>query len=63
MELTQKKGTSTFKQLDGVLYTIDPDTGKRSSLSHKCTDLDKQLPQSFGVSGAILEHAMFCLGR
>ena len=60
MELTQKKTTSTFKQLDGVLRMMDPDTGKKVSLSHKCSELDKQLPQLLGVSRAILEHVIFC---
>ena len=29
-------------------------------MSHKCTELDKQLPQLLGVSRAILEHVVFC---
>lgn len=60
MELTQKKTKATFKQLDGVLRTMDPDTGEKVSMSHKCTELDKQIPQLLGVSRAILEHVIFC---
>jgi AAA domain len=60
MELTQKKTTQTFKQLDGVLRMMDSDTGERVSLSHKCSELDKQLPQLLGVSKPILEHVVFC---
>ena len=60
MELTQKKTTASFKQLDGVLRTIDPRTGERKSLSHKCSELDRQVPQLLGVSKAILEHVLFC---
>jgi DNA repair protein RAD50 len=60
MELTQKKMTQTFKQLDGVLRMLDPETGERVSLSHKCTELDKQIPQLLGVSKPILEHVVFC---
>ena len=60
MELTQKKTSASFKQLDGVLRTMDPTTGERKSLSHKCTELDKQVPQLMGVSRAILEHVLFC---
>jgi DNA repair protein RAD50 len=60
MELTQKKTTQTFKQLDGVLRMMDPETGERVSLSHKCTELDKQLPSLLGVSKPILEHVVFC---
>jgi DNA repair protein RAD50 len=60
MELTQKKTAQTFKQLDGVLRMMDPETGERVSLSHKCTELDKQIPQLLGVSKPILEHVVFC---
>jgi DNA repair protein RAD50 len=60
MELSQKKTTQTFKQLDGVLRMMDPITGERVSLSHKCTELDKQIPQLLGVSKPILEHVVFC---
>jgi len=60
MELTQKKTTMTFKQLDGILRTVDPTTGQRVSLSHKCTELDRQIPNLMGVSKPILEHVVFC---
>lgn len=60
MEVTQAKAKATFKQLDGVLRMIDPDTGEKVSLSHKCSELDKQIPNLLGVSGPILEHVIFC---
>lgn len=60
MELTQKKKTLTFKQLDGVLRMMDPHTGERVSLSHKCSELDKQLPSLLGISGPILDNVLFC---
>ena len=60
MELTQKKTTLSFKQLDGALRTLDTATNKIVSLSHKCTELDRQLPQLLGVSKPILEHVLFC---
>lgn len=60
MELTQKKTTLSFKQLDGALRTVDTVTNKVVSLSHKCTELDRQLPQLLGVSRPILEHVLFC---
>jgi DNA repair protein RAD50 len=60
MELKQQKSKATFKQLDGVLRTLDPDTGERVSLSHKCTELDKEMPSLLGVSKPILEHVIFC---
>ncbi|KAL7578370.1 hypothetical protein ACA910_012772 [Epithemia clementina (nom. ined.)] len=60
MELTQKKTTISFKQLDGALRTLDTATNKIVSLSHKCSELDRQLPQLLGVSKPILEHVLFC---
>ncbi len=59
MELTQKKTNMQFKQLDGILRTTD-ERGNKVSLSHKCTELDKQIPQMLGVSKAVLEHVVFC---
>ena len=60
MEVTQKKTTLAFKALDGILRTMDETTGKRVAMSHKCGELDRQIPQLMGVSKAILEHVMFC---
>ena len=60
MELTQKKSTMSFKALDGILRTFDPQTGERISMSHKCTELDRQIPLLLGVSKPILEHVVFC---
>lgn len=48
MEVTQRKVKASFKQLDGVLRTLDPDTGERVSLSHKCGELDRQIPSLLG---------------
>mmetsp|Transcript_9009 Transcript_9009/g.11264 ORF Transcript_9009/g.11264 Transcript_9009/m.11264 type:complete len:1428 (+) Transcript_9009:162-4445(+) len=60
MEVTQKKTSLTFKGLDGILRTTDPQTGERISMSHKCTELDRQIPTMIGVSKPILEHVVFC---
>lgn len=60
MELTQKKTTKSFKQLDGVIKMNDPKTGERVSIPHKCGELDRQVPMMLGVSKAILDHVLFC---
>lgn len=60
MEVTQKKTTASFKALDGIIRTQDPNTGERVSLSHKCSELDRQIPALMGVSKPILEHVVFC---
>ena len=59
MELIQKKTTMQFKNLDGVIRTTD-DQGNKQSLSHKCSELDRQIPVLLGVSKSILEHVVFC---
>lgn len=59
MEVTQKKTTLTFKALDGVLRSTSS-TGEKVSLSHKCSELDRQIPELIGVSKPILEHVVFC---
>lgn len=60
MEVTQKKKNLQFKQLDGVLRMMDRSTGQRVSLSHKCSELDRQIPNLLGVSKAILDSVVFC---
>jgi len=60
MEVTQKKSSQTFKALDGTIRMVDPNTGERVVMSHKCTELDKTIPSLMGVSKPILEHVVFC---
>ena len=59
MQLTQKKTTATFKQLDGVIRATKPD-GSKTSYTHKCGELDKTVPIMIGVSRAVLESVIFC---
>ena len=60
MEVAQKKTTASFKALDGTIRTVNKDTGERVTMSHKCTELDKNVPMFLGVSKPILEHVVFC---
>jgi len=61
MELTQKKTKNvTFRQLDGVMRSIDATTGKKSSASHKCSELDTIVPQLLGISKPVLDSVLFC---
>ena len=59
MQLTQKKTTATFKQLDGVIRATKPD-GSKTSYTNKCGELDKSVPMMIGVSRAVLESVVFC---
>ncbi len=61
MEVTQKKTTLTFKALDGVLRTTNPETGERISMSHKCTELDRQIPTMIGVRLAVVFNLLLTL--
>ena len=59
MEVKQQKVKLMFKQLDGTIRASDKH-GQRVSMSHKCTELDRQVPLLLGVSKAILENVVFC---
>ncbi|CAM9975589.1 unnamed protein product, partial [Phaeothamnion confervicola] len=59
-QLSQKKTALTFKALDGVIRTKDDATGEKLSINHKCSELDKQVPNYIGVSAAIMENVIFC---
>lgn len=59
LEVTQKAKSIVFKQLDGVIKTTDA-KGQKVSMSHKCGELDKQIPELIGVNKSILEHVVFC---
>jgi DNA repair protein RAD50 len=59
MQVVQKKTSLTFKGLDGVIRMTNK-AGEKVSMSHKCSELDKQLPELLGVSKAILENVVFC---
>mmetsp|Transcript_21623 Transcript_21623/g.40067 ORF Transcript_21623/g.40067 Transcript_21623/m.40067 type:complete len:1328 (-) Transcript_21623:167-4150(-) len=48
-----------FKAIDSVLRTSTED-GNKASLSHRCADMDTQVPELMGVSKAILESVIFC---
>ena len=49
----------TFKALESVLRTTAED-GSKASLSHRCADMDTQVPELMGVSRAVLENVIFC---
>jgi len=59
VEVTQTKKTMSFKALDGIIRTTD-ENGQRVSLSHRCSELDRQVPALLGVSRPVLEHVVFC---
>lgn len=49
-----------FKVLESVLQTKDEETGQVASISHKCADINSQVPILFGVSNSIIENVLFC---
>eukprot|EP00927_Polykrikos_kofoidii_P032197 TRINITY_DN27501_c0_g1_i1.p1 TRINITY_DN27501_c0_g1~~TRINITY_DN27501_c0_g1_i1.p1 ORF type:complete len:1388 (-),score=286.67 TRINITY_DN27501_c0_g1_i1:222-4232(-) len=62
-QLTNKRQAGrvkpVYKALDSVLRT-QGDDGTRASLSHRCADMDLQVPELMGVSRSVLEHVIFC---
>jgi DNA repair protein RAD50 len=59
-QLTQKaNGKREYKQLDSVLKTTGSD-GQEITISHKCSDMEKLVPNLLGVSKAILDLVIFC---
>lgn len=57
--LTQRQKKKEYKALESVLQTLDA-AGQRTTMSTKCSDLNKLVPQLMGVSHAILENVVFC---
>jgi len=60
MQLTQKRGgTQTFKTLEGLIRTLD-ENNRETTLTHRCADMKKLVPNLMGISKAILENVIFC---
>jgi len=58
LQLTVKKTTRTQKTLEGSLSMIKD--GERTVMSSRVAELDLILPQSLGVSRAVLDSVIFC---
>jgi DNA repair protein RAD50 len=58
-QLQQTKTALKFKALDGVIRVIN-DLGEKVSMSHKCSELDRHIPEMLGVSKAVIESVIFC---
>lgn len=48
-----------FKALDSVLRTTN-EKNEKVSISMKCSDMDRLVPENLGVTAAIVENVMFC---
>ena len=57
--MIRKRSKLEFKALDGVIRTMN-DQNEKISMSQKCSDLDKMIPEMLAVSPAILENVIFC---
>ncbi|KAJ7784558.1 hypothetical protein B0H16DRAFT_1492970 [Mycena metata] len=62
LSVTVKKTAGlTMKTLESLLAVDKPNTsGKRSTISTKCAEMDAEIPQLLGVSKAVLENVIFC---
>jgi DNA repair protein RAD50 len=58
MQVSRKKNKLEYKAIDGVLRTTQ-ENGEKVSVSMKCAELDRQIPDHLGVSAAVLENVVF----
>ena len=59
-QLTQSKQSRSFKALESILRVKELSDGSSRSISHRCADMDKLVPQMMGVTPAVLENVIFC---
>ncbi|KAJ3171873.1 DNA repair protein rad50 [Geranomyces variabilis] len=59
MSLTVGKKAAAQKTLESLLVAMD-ESGKKTSLSTKCAELDLEMPMQLGVLSAILDNVIFC---
>ena len=63
MQLTQKKKTAQFKQIDGVLRAFDRSENAKTpttEITQKCAQLNEVLPALLGISRSVLDNVIFC---
>lgn len=58
LQVLKKKSKLEFKALEGVMRTTNKD-GEKVSISMKCSDIDRIIPENLGISPAILENVIF----
>lgn len=58
LQVLKKKSKLEFKALEGVLRTTNKD-GEKVSISMKCSDIDRIIPENLGISPAIIENVIF----
>lgn len=58
LQVLKKKTKLEFKALEGVLRTTNKD-GEKVSISMKCSDIDRIIPENLGISPAIIENVIF----
>lgn len=59
LQVLKKRNKLEYKALEAVLRTTNSN-GEKVSLSMKCSDMDRILPENLGVSPAIVENVIFC---
>lgn len=58
LQVTKKKTKLEYKALDSTIRTTD-ENGQKVSMTLKCSDIDRIVPENLGVSSAILENVIF----
>lgn len=60
-KVTKKDSTKVeYKSIEQQIKTRDPRTGELISINHHCAEIEKQVPNLFGVTPSIMENVIFC---
>lgn len=60
MQLKMRGGKQEFHKLEQFIKSRNPQTGLTRAINYNVGEIDKQMPELFGVSKAILENVVFC---
>ncbi|XP_008549730.1 DNA repair protein RAD50 [Microplitis demolitor] len=60
IEATKRATTLQFKTVENTISTKNKETGEECQINQRCTDIDKEMTNSLGLSPAILNNVIFC---
>ncbi|KAK0093742.1 hypothetical protein PV326_012764 [Microctonus aethiopoides] len=60
IEATRSEAGLKFKTVDSTLTRTDKTTKEEFSITHRCTDVNKEIKEILGLSTAILNNVIFC---
>lgn len=60
MHIRKRGEKQEFRKLEQFIKSKNPTTGLTVSINYNVNEIDRQIPELFGVSKAILENVVFC---